>query len=944
MLAVANPSHVKSDARRPGCAAPATPRTPARPGLALLVTACLLGFAGQARAQLVFQPIDPDPSPVRPHAAPVLKRTVKPPKTVEPIQPTTVAIASVDIPDDGHWDKESPEFAADCQVPGPLMCGSTLYLNHTRCGRLQLDEPWTCYEQYAEGMQARESEAKLSIIDPAITAAGLDYVIVDDGSKDQLTFTPDALSYTSQYTARTTLTGASNESDGDLYELYRDRGVMVNSCQEYVAKRTWGVSALELAIGDRQDLDHILQMALEESNEHYAIATQHAGRRKLYDMEGRSFGRLFSRQRRYKNAFMRLPKNPRSPTGKRVNNAPDLRMALASRYGLVGLYMIGAIENVQDKKVEDSWAYQRALFNALSTEQGQNPSGLLALPAPEGGISSLAPEDHEALSFYTGVSSEAPRRYLNEELNELSQLQDRYDALLTEWGRLNVLYKGSGWQPSQLVPPSAPEPEEDNPGGTLVGNMEPASGTPVAPGGLIMEPFDPETHARRRVVEAIGATLQTAIAAGCIADGMTPCDGSPRELTHMLFDRFAPLQDQLMNDCRAFAGGATFNHLLNLDIDAVSVTPYWQNEGIDPAEYNCRIETDNYLTLTTFESLQDKNRECIGKLAAYEAHKQEIIEEKAAQAEALANISSRPELKDENGELKPPGKRYHWSESKGNKYFGVGLTLDAGYAGHLGASICNTKLSADALFDAYSSLMGREKSFLRASADVDTGQRYAKANVELGGKALWGVDASWGNFDAADDFSDDSLGTSFEVGGSATIVIAVVPVSFGGGIAGNLGLRVGLNYAASAQLDANDCPTASVGARVEPYANLEGFVSVSIDAKIVELGVRGRLTIVEASLPFSVEANLAAPDVNAPGTLDIDAALGVELETLSGRVELYGRVGFCPFFCWKGARTIASWDGLQWEATLIDHNYTVNLPDLARVFSKGLEGSEATGG
>jgi hypothetical protein len=837
----------------------------------------------------------------------------------------------------GEYDRSAPEYRHDCPVPRESSCQNLRYLQ-TSCGQVQLDNEYTCHDVFGAGFEASASPKKVNIIDPAITPVGIDLVVQEDASEDEEFYVSDLASYASKKSNFT----ATDEIAFDLYESYRQSGTQVYSCNEYVAKKTWSVSALELHVGgQRQNLRHVVDAAFADENEDWAMAETHGALPGLYDMEGKKFADMFSAMPVYKNLFVAgVPDFPKTKTGQSAPG-PSLKLSYVSKFGLWGLLSLAAIENVPDRMVVDSWQRQASLAKNLSYEGASNSGPMLvapiAQPTPET-FFPLAAGDDEALSDVLGSTQGAPRRYLDEELNELYDLQNRLRSVFHAWAELNRKYANSGWTTARLHP----EQDDDDDGGNLGIADDLTIGGGGGNDGVLVADFvfiDWETEARKAVLDELGEIFSKAYEAGAIAEGITPADWSPRQFTERVFHAFTPLKDDLMASCREFAGSGTFDHLTNLHIEAVKVSPYWEAQGIDPDDYDCTIHTGSTLTIAQLEALKAKNAECKEKHLLLQAAK----EEKQKLMDAQAAVHALPDLVDEDGELKSPGQSFHWNEEKGNKYFGLGLTLDAAYEAPIpgpGFSICRTQLEAHGEIDAYIRAMTFEKSLFNARAELSTKDRHAGIDVQLFGKSIYTKDKDWDVGDAVDwtpTLPSPKKGDSIEAG--ATIVIVVVPVSFKVGIAGEVGVKLAASAHADANLGTDECPQAGLGLSVEPYAKVEGFMSVSIDAKILEVGLRGYLTILDLGFPLTFTGDLVIGADDVPAKLTLTTSLKSRLTTLSGRLELYGKVGICPV-CWKGAKTLVAWDGLSWNRTLFSHDYDVSLADLGLAFGLPLGSAE----
>ncbi len=238
----------------------------------------------------------------------------------------------------GEFDEKSPEYRVGCAVPTSDACQSTAYLA-TRCGKVQLDNQWTCYSFYGEGFEAQTSAHRVSVIDPKLTPVGIDVVVAQDGSKEQASYVADLTSYVSAQ-AKTGM-GISQELGINPYVNYAASGTKVYSCQEYTAKKTWSVSSLELHVGaKRQDLRYVVDQAFSNSNADWAMAKKHGSLKGLYDMEGKQFTAVFTGVASPKNQFVAgVPANPATKTNAAAPG-PSLSASYVKRYGLWGAFMI----------------------------------------------------------------------------------------------------------------------------------------------------------------------------------------------------------------------------------------------------------------------------------------------------------------------------------------------------------------------------------------------------------------------------------------------------------------------------------------------------------------------------------------------------------------------------------------------------------------------------
>jgi hypothetical protein len=166
-----------------------------------------------------------------------------------------------------------------------------------------------------------------------------------------------------------------------------------------------------------------------------------------------------------------------------------------------------------------------------------------------------------------------------------------------------------------------------------------------------------------------------------------------------------------------------------------------------------------------------------------------------------------------------------------------------------------------------------------------------------------------------DEWSEDGTLVSVQ----ATFTIVFVPVTIKGGIAGAIGVGYSIDGEVPLEPQSGDCDILRFTAGFSPFAQVDGFASVSIDAVIAEAGIRIDLTIVRVDLPFDVTLAIGIND-DFDLILDIETNLDLIVSMLSGSLSVYFRV------LWEEHKgVIFSWDGLRFVTNLLNAQVEVPL-------------------
>lgn len=224
--------------------------------------------------------------------------------------------------------------------------------------------------------------------------------------------------------------------------------------------------------------------------------------------------------------------------------------------------------------------------------------------------------------------------------------------------------------------------------------------------------------------------------------------------------------------------------------------------------------------------------------------------------------------------------------------------------------------------------LGERFNLMKANADVglDPSQPKPRLYVEVFGEEL--VDDKSSTYPSAERFSVVAEGskqlmqTFFEA--SAIIMVGPVPVTISAGLAGFLA-AAGTLAAGSPD---RDCQSGSQALKVSfgPVAGIQAFASASVDALVVEVGVKIILTLAALSFPWTTEVSLqpGANDVQ----LNVKNGLSLVLELLRGRMLAFVEV--CFIFCESFEVTLFEITPLRFETSLFSTDTQFSLMPLVK--------------
>ena len=875
-----------------------------------------------------------------------------------------------------------------CSPPSDAQCHDGAWIEGA-CGN---QYKHLCEDVWDEDASSFQAPRELSRVPGSFSQSGIGFAYDDSPGGEPLDVVPDPRSYTSLELASAYAPSSVGGTFGvDLHAIWAGNGSRVNSCDEYVYEKYYGLTRFLKRIGThRDDPRHVVDEAYANTNADWAIGTRHEGFQhglSVAGYDGTSAGGMWSTTNSefgfapYRHTLMRdLP------------SVLDAAIRKVHAGGRAGLERRDAIPPRKRERPQ-SWAEQRWLNENLSYEG--RPSMGIGTTLSAGVLSNedfdVPRDDIETLGSLLGNNWDAgvPRRYLDDELNEWFERMKRVDELVSQWRALDEQYEGSGWTIAKLPTP----PVVTTPGSITIGTQTPtpntapvpvrgglraaaapraasttrtASATTVAAGPTRTAPtrttptrttpetttgtlattitatplLDAETSARLRIAKEIGKILGEANQDGCFeSELLGPCDWSPEGFTHRMYNHFRERMDDRAASCDAFLASFGTQQLPNLAGHTVSYTPpsYFPSE--EKSALTCSVTAPAYFTRASLESYMGGVESCRRKREMGEAMEQALGEA----VEALESADKDAFFED--GELGDTNWQTSATEILGSEYFGVGMSYDISYGierdpDHeiLEPSFCESRLYAKSYssIDAY--VYKKPINLLEVDAAIDTRDDAQRADLrakiigheafEKGGTWGQGGNLNWNLVDVSADWTKTQKVAQF------TYWIGPVPVGIEAGIAG----RVGVDLDVTAGLDFFDgsaCMQGDVTTTVRPLAAVSGYVFVGLDIWIAKVGVRGFLDIIELGLPLTSRLELAARSEGNDLVVDLTSStrLDVDVVTLSGRIE-----AFAGAFGKEWSKTIVSWPGIGTTKPIFNHSYTVDLLTLhnAFAFAEGL--------
>ncbi|SEU37126.1 hypothetical protein [Stigmatella erecta] len=257
-------------------------------------------------------------------------------------------------------------------------------------------------------------------------------------------------------------------------------------------------------------------------------------------------------------------------------------------------------------------------------------------------------------------------------------------------------------------------------------------------------------------------------------------------------------------------------------------------------------------------------------------------------------------------QVQTPGynKSYSRTQSFGNSMFGGGYAIDTAVTATDGTLAEAKTVEAFADGKVFGTAFNTQKELVRGRVDIKgqaNGPNTSKAVLYAMGQQIWSSNLSARFEPTPVDWSR----TFFSI--SKTFMVGPVPISVKASLAGGVKLKV---------LGEINPTLAKLTAEPGGFSNVTASASVNII--VASFGVEGGLTLINAKMPTLGQLDWPLCTVNW------QLSSKLNLNTLSGTLSLFAKIKFL-FFSKKWTVTIARWNGLTYDWTLLGVNGTKDL-------------------
>ena len=245
-----------------------------------------------------------------------------------------------------------------------------------------------------------------------------------------------------------------------------------------------------------------------------------------------------------------------------------------------------------------------------------------------------------------------------------------------------------------------------------------------------------------------------------------------------------------------------------------------------------------------------------------------------------------------------------------------------------GDNYCEARSSFHGAFNAKARALYQEIQLVNATAEMNLRQ-----NPKGSGKVTVSILDETVAVSDPDDTVDP---TSFSVvtatsqvdkeffGVGATFTVVIIPVTIRGGAAGKVGATATLM--GGMPEGQKDCGPGNllVSSVFTPFAEVDAFATASVDAIIIEVGVKVTLTLLRLELPLTATVQLTPDPGHQGAKMAMDVNLDLVLSTLSGSFALFVKVCYIVA-CSEYDATIFDWDGPHTRMNLYSKQASLNL-------------------
>lgn len=743
--------------------------------------------------------------------------------------------------------------------------------------------------------------------------------------------TPDFASYRSirewLLTSRRTPIGAF--STNARFAAFEANANTLDSCEEYVYEKFYDVSKYEDAIALLRPDDWRGQynVAFGAQATPSSIGTRRLADNAVRSRDGTKVGAFYDGSKSPKNRFLGMYPGP-SYAGR-------------SMWNLIASYLV-----VIDPSPDSMSSRLATISNKASARNGDTVARSFAWHRDSSAAAAALPRRVPA---FDDAGNPVPR-YLDEELDELDDLQ-------TQWGKKVADLKACMAR------------------ATLgVDFVSTDYGTLVIPGASQSMPQFEAAGCRAHLNE-LRSILLKADDQGCFEQGQTACDWSAKLFARDLRSRLTQRQESDYRTCTSKLEHTTD---LNCSSTTGTCTNYAAHPGRTVADFcdtgtglglaqppiasqaaclligsatwyspnaihspprvvRARLDAGNWLTSPTRLETYFQQLDRVTTAAA-----QRKLEEQRATVRV-------PDLVDpQTGNLKMPGEARSGGDSIGDSsWFAAQYAWSTSWGlDGWAKNVCNVHSLFSGSLHASATVAGWTVPLIDAKARLGIS---GSASLEVLGTS---IDLSGGAAGDALGYQPPGAGEVFnltrtfapakdELSTETPFMVGPIPLSLEVGIAGQAGLDLSVKAWMRGLASPDQCDAQGLGATlsgtIRPWAKVSGFAELALDAVIAEAGVRGDLTLIDASVPIggSIDIGTQAQAL-APADAKLRVGLGsnLQLSMFGGGLSAYLELGVWPVSK-RLSKRIFGWDPYEKTYPLITSQYEVPIKTLFDLVASG---------
>jgi hypothetical protein len=421
--------------------------------------------------------------------------------------------------------------------------------------------------------------------------------------------------------------------------------------------------------------------------------------------------------------------------------------------------------------------------------------------------------------------------------------------------------------------------------------------------------------------DRIQRELQRARSLGCLSSSPSnPCDWSPRSFAESISGQLMAVREKDFQSCLA----ATADDFAGQEID-VYVTDRFVVD-IDGAEDDALACVDGLAApcvegvvcddppYNTSPSLLERFPKCRD---AYHAMYLRAITALLNGAGGIIDPAT--------GEVAPYESSSD-SERIGDDLFGVGYAYGARWqlsnlppegSDDDNGRWCDVEPTVSGNFDVEATVLGADFTLVKAGFETGLGpDAVHRASLEVVGESFIDVGPTEAamnpnTFNVVFQETESRFDSYFSA--SATFMVGPVPVKIAGGVAGILGVVATGRVGSPPGSGGCQSGTLAVEAEFSPFYGINAFATASVDAVVVEVGVKISIDIVTVSFPIKAGVRLEGlgdNDTKLSVTNDVDLVFSI----LGGRISAFVEV--CVIFCEEIDVTLWRWAPTRFASNL----------------------------